>query len=73
MQYVLLIHAQEEVWTQYDEKAQAQQMKRHEELERDLRKAGKYVDCGGLATTNTATTVRYKEGETGEETAAYEQ
>ncbi len=64
MRYILLIHAEEEVWTHYNEEAQADQMNRHEELERDLRKAGKYVDCGGLATTNTATTVRHKEGET---------
>jgi hypothetical protein len=63
MRYILLIHAEEEVWTQFDERAQADQMNRHEELERDLRRAGKYVDCGGLATTNTATTVRHKEGE----------
>ena len=64
MRYILLIHAEEEVWTNYDAETQAEQMKRHEELERDLRKAGKYVDCSGLATTNTATTVRFKEGET---------
>ena len=63
MPYILLIHAEEEVWTNYGEEAQAENMKRHEELERDLRKAGKFIDCGGLSTTNTAKTVRYKEGE----------
>lgn len=63
MQYILLIHADEKVWTKYNEEAQSQQMKRHEELERDLRKANQYVDCGGLATSDNATTVRFKEGE----------
>lgn len=64
MRYILLIHAEEEVWTHYDESTQAAQMARHEDLERSLRQAGKYVDCGGLSTTNTATTVRSKAGET---------
>lgn len=63
MRYILLIHSDESVWTRYDEATQAGVMKQHEELERELRKAGKYHDCGGLATTDSATTLRYKDGE----------
>ena len=63
MNYVLLIHAEEEVWTNHDEETQSRVMKAHEELERELRKAGKFRNCGGLAPTHTATTVRFKEGE----------
>ena len=63
MQYMLLIHAEEEVWTNHDEATQAGVMKDHEALDRDLRQAGQYIDCRGLTPTHAATTLRYKEGE----------
>jgi hypothetical protein len=58
MLYFMAIHADESVWTRYSEEERALMMKAHEALERDLRAAGKYRGCGGLATADTATTVR---------------
>lgn len=64
MYYALFIYADEAEWTRHDEAKQSEVMSRHEELERDLRKAGKYVDCGGLHPTEAATTLRIENGKT---------
>jgi hypothetical protein len=61
--YILLIHAEEEVWTAYDAAQQAATMSRHEQLEKELRAAGQYRGCGGLMPSRSATTLRLKEGE----------
>ena len=62
MNYILLIYADESEWTRKTEAEMAPIMEQHEQLERDLRKAGDYRGCGGLAPTAAATTVRFKNG-----------
>ena len=58
MVYILMIYADEADWTTKSEAEMAPVMAAHERLEQDLRKAGKYRGCGGLAPTSAATTVR---------------
>ena len=60
MYYMLMIHVKESDWTGMDEAQQAEIMSQHEALEQSLRKSGKYLGCGGLATTDAATTVRFE-------------
>lgn len=62
MVYMLMIYADEADWTTKSEAEMAPVMRAHEELEQDLRKAGKYRGCGGLAPTSAATTVRIRAG-----------
>jgi hypothetical protein len=62
MIYMLMIYADEADWTAKTEAEMAPVMRAHEQLEQDLRKAGKYRGCGGLAPTSTATTVRLGSG-----------
>ena len=58
MIYILMIYADEADWTTKSEAEMAPVMREHERLELDLRKAGKYRGCGGLAPSSAATTVR---------------
>lgn len=62
MLYFLAIHGDESIWTRNSEEQQALVMKAHEELERELRASGRYRGCAGLATSDTATTVRERDG-----------
>src|SRR5258707_15680561 len=57
MIYMLMIYANEADWTTKSEAEMAPVMSAHAQLEQDLRKAGKYRGCGGLAPTSAATTV----------------
>ena len=62
MVYMLMIYADEGDWTNKSEAEMAPIMRAHEQLEQDLRKAGHYRGCGGLAPTSAATTVRIRNG-----------
>ena len=62
MIYLLMIYADEADWTTKGEVEMAPVMRAHAQLEQDLRTAGKYRGCGGLAPTSAATTVRLGEG-----------
>ena len=58
MVYLLMIYANEADWATKSESEMAPIMRTHEELEQELRRAGKYRGCGGLAASSAATTVR---------------
>ena len=62
MVYILMIYANEADWTTKTEAQMAPVMRAHAQLEEDLRKAGKYRGCGGLAPTSAATTLRLSSG-----------
>jgi len=62
MHYMLLIYASEAAWGSASPEAQAAVMRRHDELERDLRATGRYKGCGALGSIATATTVRVRDG-----------
>ena len=62
MIYMLMIYSREADWTTKSEAEMAPIMSEHERLEQDLRKAGKYRGCGGLAPTSAATTIRLGTG-----------
>jgi len=62
MIYLLMIYANEADWITRSEAEMAPVMREHERLEQDLRKAGKYRGCGGLAPTRAATTVHIRAG-----------
>jgi hypothetical protein len=62
MIYMLMIYANEADWTTKTEAEMAPVMRAHGQLEEDLRKAGKYRGCGGLAPTSSATTLRLGDG-----------
>jgi hypothetical protein len=62
MVYLLMIYANEADWITKSEAEMAPMMREHERLEQDLRKAGMYRGCGGLAPTTAATTVRIRAG-----------
>jgi hypothetical protein len=58
MVYIMMIYANEGDWVGKSEAEMAPIMGQHEALEADLRKAGKYRGCGGLAPSAQAKTVR---------------
>ena len=62
MHYMLLIYAPEHEWQAFGEDEKADVMRRHEDLERDLRETRRYHGCGALASCTTATTVRVRDG-----------
>ena len=64
MLYMLLIYANEAEWTAFSGERQAAVMRDHVALEDDLRRAGKYKGCGALQLTDSATTVRVRDGKT---------
>src|SRR5262245_24687648 len=57
MVYIMMIYADEADWVGKSEAEMAPIMAVHEQLEADLRKAGKYRGCGGLAPSTQAKTV----------------
>lgn len=58
MHYMLLIYSREAEWEGASQAEQAAIMRRHDELEGDLRTAGEYHGCGALAPVAAARTVR---------------
>lgn len=58
MVYLMMIYANEADWVGKSEAEMAPIMAEHERLEADLRKAGRYRGCGGLAPSTQAKTVR---------------
>ena len=58
MVYIMMIYADESDWVGKSEAEMAPLMTHHERLEADLRKAGRYRGCGGLAPSTEAKTVR---------------
>ncbi len=58
MVYIMMIYADEGDWVGKSEAEMAPIMAVHEQLEADLRKAGKYRGCGGLAPSTEAKTLR---------------
>jgi hypothetical protein len=57
MVYMMLIYGDEADWVGKSEAEMAPIMTEHDRLEADLRKAGKYRGCGGLAPSSQAKTV----------------
>jgi hypothetical protein len=57
-----MIYADEADWVGKSEAEMAPIMAVHEQLEADLRKAGKYRGCGGLAPSTEARTVHLGQG-----------
>jgi hypothetical protein len=62
MVYIMMIYADESDWVHKTEAEMAPIMAEHDKLEADLRKAGKYRGCGGLAPSSAAKTVRIGDG-----------
>lgn len=62
MIFMMIIYADERDWVGKSEAEMAPIMAEHEKLEADLRKAGKYRGCGGLAPSTQAKTVRLRDG-----------
>jgi hypothetical protein len=58
MQYLLLIFNRENDWETASAAEKEKTMQSHAALEEELRRAGKYKYCGGLAGASTATCVR---------------
>ena len=58
MVYILMIYTDEADWVGKSEAEMAPIMAAHDSLEADLRKAGRYRGCGGLAPSAEAKTVR---------------
>ena len=58
MVYIMMIYADEADWVGKSEAEMAPIMAEHDRLEADLRKAGRYRGCGGLAPSTAAKTVR---------------
>jgi hypothetical protein len=57
MVYIMMIYSNEADWVGKSEAEMAPIMAVHEQLEADLRKAGMYRGCGGLAPSTAAKTV----------------
>jgi len=57
MVYIMMIYADEADWVGKSEAEMAPIMAVHSQLEADLRKAGKYRGCGGLAPSTAARTI----------------
>ena len=62
MVYILMIYADEANWVTKTAAEMAPIMAEHDKLEADLRKAGKYLGCGGLAPSTAAKTVHLGAG-----------
>jgi|SRR5712671_4239678 len=62
MQYLLLIFNQEKDWETASDAKKQEIMAGHAALEKDLRSAGKYKFCGGLAGASTASCVNVQNG-----------
>jgi len=64
MKYVCLIYQDEEALQKLPKEEMAKLTAEYRELYGDLQKNGKFVAAHGLAATNTATTVRVRNGKT---------
>ena len=64
MRYVLLIYKDETLWGEMPTKEKVAIFEEAVEFSEDLRKRGVYLGGDPLHTTNTATTVRMKNGQT---------
>jgi hypothetical protein len=64
MQYLALIHADEEAWLALDEAARQEAYDGYRRLGEEAQAAGVLVDGAELAPTSAATTVRVREGQT---------
>lgn len=62
MVYIMMIYTDEADWVTKTEAEMAPIMAEHENLEADLRKAGRYRGCGGLAPSTAAKTVHLGDG-----------
>ena len=62
MVYMLLIYAAEADWVNNPADRQQAVMDAHDALENELRRAGRFRGCGGLAMTGSARTVRFRGG-----------
>ena len=58
MVYIMMIYTDEADWVGKSEAEMAPIMTEHDRLEADLRKAGRYRGCGGLAPSAQAKTIR---------------
>lgn len=61
MQYLALIHTDEDAWDSSDEAARAAMRERYRAFARDAQDAGVLVDGSELAPTSDATTVRVRD------------
>ena len=63
MQYLLLIHADEEIWPSLSEQEQQAIVEEYAAVTAELRDSGAYVGSNRLAPTTIASTVRVRDGE----------
>jgi hypothetical protein len=63
MQYLLLIHDDEQNWPSLPEQEQSEIVDEYLALTAELRERGAYVGSNRLAPTSTASTVRVRDGE----------
>jgi hypothetical protein len=63
MVYMLMIYTAEADWVYRPVAELMSTLGEHKVLENELRAAGKYLGGGGLALTNSASTVRFRAGE----------
>ena len=64
MQYLLLIHDEEDVWENLSEEQRNEIYGRYMAYTNELRESGALVGANQLQPTSTATTVRVRDGET---------
>ena len=64
MKYALLLYADEGTWEGLEPDAQGEVMAQHEAATEAMRAAGAYVGGEALSLTNTARTVRLRDGKT---------
>ena len=63
MQYLLLIHDDEQSWPSLSEEEQRAVIEEYLALSAELRERGAYVGANRLAPTSTASTVRVRDGQ----------
>ena len=63
MQYLLLIYGQEDVWSSYGDGERAAMYEEYGALTRELAVQGKLISSNELQGSETATTVRVRDGE----------
>jgi hypothetical protein len=64
MQYILLIYGDEQGWSEASAEDVGKMMQEYDDYTRWLRDSGRYVAGEALQTTDQATTVRVRDGET---------
>jgi hypothetical protein len=63
MQYLLLIHDDEQAWERLSEEAQNEVVQAYGAFTTEIRESGAYVGSNRLAPTSAAATVRVRDGE----------